>query len=54
MGDEAPYKRRIAKRSAEGLAQFGEIKMDTATLEKVLYANMTFDKLGAHINLPAV
>lgn len=52
MGDEEPYKRRIAKRNAEGLAQFEEISMDAATLEKVLYANMTFDNSGAHINLP--
>lgn len=53
LGDEEPYKRRIAKRNAEGLAQcLGELQMDAGTLEEVLYANMTFDKSGAHINLP--
>lgn len=55
MGDEEAYKRRVAKRSAEGLAQcLGAPGMDAETLEKVLYANMTFDKSGAHIKLPTV
>jgi len=53
MGDEEPYKRRIAKRSADGLSGCrGEIEMDAETLEKVLYTHMTFDKSGAHISLP--
>jgi hypothetical protein len=53
MGDEEAYKRRIAKRNAEGLAKcLGAPGWDAETLEKVLYANMTFDKSGAHINLP--
>lgn len=53
MGDEEPYKRRIAKRNAEGLARcLGAPDVDAKTLEKVLYANMTFDKSGAHVNLP--
>jgi hypothetical protein len=54
MGDEEPYKRRIAKRQAKGLVRCGVAQdTDAETLEKVLYANMTFDKSGAHINLPA-
>lgn len=53
MGDEEAYKRRIAKRSAAGLVRcWGDPSMDIETLETALYANMTFDKAGAHINLP--
>ena len=53
MGDEEPYKRRIAKRSAKGLSGcFGEVEMDAEALERVLFAHITFDKSGAHISLP--
>lgn len=52
MGDEEAYKRRIAKRNAEVIAQrLGAPGMGAESLEKVLYANMNFDKSGAHVNL---
>ena len=53
MGDEEPYKRRVAKRCAEGLSGYlGEMEMDSETLEKLFYNYTTFDKSGAHISLP--
>lgn len=51
LGDEEPYKRRVAKRTAEFLMESfieNTEKVDPIKLAEVIYQKMTFDKSGAH------
>lgn len=52
LGDEEPYKLRVAKRNAEfWLENFAENKssVDPVKLAEFFFQKMTFDKAGAHI-----